>query len=219
MKMTALYNVDEHGYCPAHGIRVADNAACPGCRNGDPAVVPSRRLNVGCGDFPLLYWTNLDESPTAIADLFQHVPPLPFADGVLHEIYAGHFLEHLSPDEAKAFLIECRRCLMPGGKLGVVVPDTREILRRYLNGDADQVVDHEGVFRSIADLDEVCALFLYSTVQESRHQWSYDARTLRRLLESCGFIVDGPIDRFTDPRIPVGAWYQAGWDCHTPEAK
>ncbi len=172
----------------------------------------ARRLNVGCGEYPLPYWMNLDADPRAIADHYATVPPLPFEDEALDEIYAGHFLEHLTPDEARAFLAECRRCLTHGGQLGIVVPDTREVLTRWLNGALDCVEYGHDVWHPVADLDAVCAMFLYSTVQSSPHRWSYDLGTLKRLLESSGFHVVGEIDRYRDARIPRGAWYQCGLD-------
>jgi predicted SAM-dependent methyltransferase len=175
-----------------------------------------RRLNVGCGQWPLLYWTNLDESDDAYADIYQHVPPLPFADGSLDDIYAGHCLEHLSPADARAFLRECYRALAPGGRLGILVPDTREILRRYLAGDRESGVDLAGTRWNVADLNHVCHVFLYSTVQASRHLWSYDETTLHNAMTAAGFVVTGAIDRWHDPRIPVGAWYQMGLDAVKP---
>ena len=183
-----------------------------------PDVVPARRLNVGCSVHPLLYFVNLDEDPNAIADLYQHVPPIPFEDGSLDEIYAGHFLEHLSRPNAALFLAECFRCLAPGGKLGVVVPDTREILTRWLAGSLDCVEYPVNTWHAVADLDAVCGLFLYSTVQESPHLWSYDQGTLARAMTRAGFVNLQEIDRYRDPRIPVGAWYQVGVDGFKPEA-
>lgn len=179
-------------------------------------VGSDRRLNVGCGDWPLLYWTNLDADPNAIADIYQRVPPLPFADGALDEIFAGHVVEHMTQDDAKAFLLECFRCLVPGGRLGVVVPDTREIMSRWLRGDIDQIEYPSDVWHAVNDLDAVCALFLYSTVQGSRHQWSYDATTLQRALEQAGFVVQREIDRYRDPRLGTGQWFQCGWDAVKP---
>jgi len=173
---------------------------------------PSRRLNVGCGQYPLLYWTNLDADQAAFADRYHTVPPLPYEDGTLDDIYAGHFLEHLTPWDARAFLAECLRCLAPGGRIGILVPDTREVLTRWLRGDLDCVEYPVGTFHAVADLDAVCALFLYSTVQDSPHRWSYDLGTLARLLEAAGFRVIGEIDRYRDPRVALGAWYQCGLD-------
>lgn len=207
--------IDAYGFCPQHGLRVSDKV-CRDCKEGKPASIPSRRLNVGCGRWPLLYWTNLDADPHAFADLHVRVPPLPYQDASLDEIFAGHFLEHLSPTDASAFLSECLRCLVPGGRLGVVVPDTREVLTRWLRGDPDRIEYPGGVFHAVADLDAVCALFLYSTVQDSPHQWSYDAGTLRRRLGSAGFEVIREIDRQCDGRLGTGQWYQCGWDAIKP---
>ncbi len=175
-----------------------------------------RRLNIGSGEVPLLYYTNLDPDRRWPADRREQVPPLPYTDASLEEIYAGHFLEHLSQETAAEFLRECYRCLVPGGRLGIVVPDTREILRRWLDGAIDQVEWPHGVWRAVADLDEVCALFLYSTVQPSPHRWSYDLTTLERAMRTSGFTVTGPIDRYRDPRLGTGAWYQCGVDAMKP---
>lgn len=184
---------------------------------GRAAIDPATRLNVGCGAWPLRGWTNLDADPRAHADVYATVPPLPYEDGALDEIFAGHFLEHLTVDEARAFLAECRRVLRPGGTLGVVVPDTRAVMERWLRGEPSYIEFPEGVWRAVADLDEVCALFLYSTVQDSRHQWSYDMGTLTRVVTAAGFTVTSEIDRFQDPRITVGAWYQCGVNAERTE--
>ena len=176
----------------------------------------TKRLNVGAGDYPMAYWINLDADPDLPADIHTSVPPIPFADGELDEIYAGHFLEHLTHQDAQWFLAECYRCLRPGGKLGLVVPDTREIMRRYLEGSIDAVEYPHKVWWPVASLDAVCAMFLYSSVQDSPHRWAYDERTLRRIMEAAGFEKLQPIDRYRDPRIAQGAWYQMGYDAVRP---
>lgn len=171
-----------------------------------------KRLNVGCGVWLLRGYINLDANPALPAEIHATVPPLPFADGELDEIYAGHFLEHLGPEQAEEFVTECYRCLKPRGRLAIVVPDTFEVMRRYVLGMPDQVEFPEGHYRRVADLDEVCAMFLYSPIQDSPHRWSYDLRTLRQLMEAGGFVIEAEIDRYNDPRIPVGEFYQCGWD-------
>jgi len=182
------------------------------------------RLNIGAGDFPLPAadgWVNVDAIPTlAGADLCLDVTAhaLPFADGEVAEVYAGHFLEHLTREQVPAFLAEVRRVLVPGGRFGVVVPDTREVMRRYVAGECTPVEWPEGHIRDMSDLDDICAMILFSTEQESRHQWAYDARTLRRTLERAGFTVTGAIDRHADPRLSTGQWYQCGADAITPVA-
>ena len=144
------------------------------------------------------------------------VPPLPFGDESLTEIWACHMLEHLEPDQARDFLAECWRALRPGGALGLVVPDTREIMRRSALRIPTTVEYPQGNFLDVTDLDAVCELFLYSSLQPSGHRWSFDSESLRRLIERAGFQVVSEIDRWHDPRIPVGAWYQVGLQAVKP---
>jgi predicted SAM-dependent methyltransferase len=174
---------------------------------------------VGCGEYPLAYFTNLDANPDIIADVHAVVPPMPFGTESLDEVWACHFLEHLSYGEGQEFLRECWRCLAPGGMVGIVVPDAREIMRRYLAGAIDQVEWPYRHWRAIKDLDAVCELFLYSTVQESPHKWSYDIETLARALTRAGFVGLREIDRYREPRIAQGAWYQVGLFGFKPKEK
>jgi len=176
-----------------------------------------RRLNLGSGAAPMQFWMNLDESEEWPAEIHAHVPPLPFDDESLDDIYCGHLIEHLTRDEARELVAECYRILTPGGRLGVLVPDTREIMKRYLAGAIDAVEYPLGTWQYVANLDHMCAMFLYSTVQPSQHLWSYDLQTLARLIGSAGFVDLAEMDRYTDPRIAQGAWYQCGIDGYKPK--
>jgi predicted SAM-dependent methyltransferase len=175
-----------------------------------------RRLNIGAGDWSLRGYTNLDAMPFDEIDIVATVPPIPYPDASLDEIYMGHVLEHFDYDAGQTLLKECWRVLVPGGKLGVTVPDTREVIKRWLREDNDFIQGPPGHWWPIADLDSVCALFAYSTIQESRHQWMYDQMTLKRAIKRAGFVVTGDIHPYVDPRVSVGAWYQMGVDSIKP---
>ena len=176
------------------------------------------RLNVGCGGFPLRGWINIDADPQSAAqDQYRmRVPPLPFADRSVAEVYAGHFFEHLNRRDAGDFLDECYRVLVPGGRLGLMVPDMREVMRRYVLAEPAPAEYPQGTYRDLRDLDELCDFLIFSTAQPSRHQWAYDGYTLSRALQRAGFQVIGEFDRFHDPRVAVGAWYQIGIDAVRP---
>jgi len=177
-----------------------------------------RRLNIGCGDWPLNYYTNLDIDPSSPAEI--HADALEYLeacqDGEYDEIYAGHFVEHLDQLQALQFVATCYRVLSPGGKLGLLVPDTRAIMHKYLTQQIDEV-EYDGRWYHVADLDDVCALFIYSTVQDTPHKWMYDVNTLARLMQSVGFESLREIDRYRDPRLGTPAWYQCGLDGWKPE--
>jgi predicted SAM-dependent methyltransferase len=187
----------------------------PAALSAEPGAA---RLNIGCGEYRLSNahgWVNLDEAQESQADLKFHVPPLPWPDNTLGEIYAGHFLEHLSQLDGRHFLAECYRVLVPGGQLGIVVPDTREVARRYLLGEPAPFQWPDG-WHDLRDLDELCWAVLFSTLQPSQHQWAYDLTTLRRALERAGFEVLDEIDRYADPRLSTPQWYQCGLDARKP---
>jgi len=177
------------------------------------------RVCCGCGDYPLPFWTNIDSDPKVSCEIHAEVPPLPFDDGEVDEVYAGHFIEHLDRQTAADFLAECFRVLTPGGKCGIVVPDTRIVMERWLRGDVDAVEVPPGVWWSIADLDHVCAAFLYGVASPTPHLWSWDATTLKRAMQTAGFVNFVPIDRYRDVRLGSGAFYQVGFDGYKFEAE
>ena len=173
------------------------------------------RLNIGSGDHPLAYYTNLDCNPEQQPDILAHVPPLPFRDESLYEIFACHFLEHLEKKEAVEFLRECHRCLKPRSRLGLVVPDTRAIMQRWVAGDNTMMpMGPNGAWWPLDDLDVICHLFLYASVREGAdgHKWSYDQTTLARAMIDAGFENLREINRFRDPRLATPVWFQCGLD-------
>jgi len=181
----------------------------------NPEEMTYLRLNVGSGDTRLRFYTNLDCDLEKHPDILAHVPPLPFQDESLHEIFACHFLEHLDRKEATEFLQECHRCLKPKARLGLVVPDTRAVMGRWLAGDRTMMpMGPDGEWWPLDDLDVICHLFLYASVRlgEDSHKWSYDDITLARAMAEAGFKNLRQIDRYFDPRLASPAWFQCGVD-------
>ncbi len=168
------------------------------------------RLNLGAGIFPLAGYVNIDAEPGVEPDICATVPPIPCDDGTVSMIYAGHLLEHFAPAAGQVLLRECHRVLQPGGRLTVVVPDTRAIMRRWLGASSYAVTSPEGRVWRVADLDDVCDFWLFSSFQASPHRWAYDETTLTRAVERAGFRVVGMVDRYQDPRLSDPNWWQLG---------
>lgn len=179
---------------------------------------PRTRLVIGAGGLrPPGDWTTVDTDPATHPDVCADGRTLLlFGDGSIAEIYAGHVLEHLDWDEGQAALAEWRRVLKPGGTLTVIVPDFREICRRYLAGDGTIVEWPQGTRRIARDLHLINRMFLYSYDQPSRHRWCYDGPHLREALELAGFEIVSEVDRYHDPLVAVGAYYQTGWRAVKP---
>lgn len=85
------------------------------------------RVNLGCGDFPLEGWVNVDAYNSA-ADVQADMREVEF-EGV-EEVLMEHSLEHLPWADALPLLNRIYGWLAPGGVLRIEVPDMAEIMRR-----------------------------------------------------------------------------------------
>jgi predicted SAM-dependent methyltransferase len=195
--------------------------AAPEARAG----ISSLRLNVGCGSTVPSTWINIDNSPTIwlaqhpvpwrLARFLRLVPAdmvdtprwaprviladarryLPFPSGGVDAIYASHFLEHLSHDDAARFLREARRLLRPGGLLRIVVPDLAFIVEGYRQaraaGDrraADRLFDNLWVVDKGLNRYPVWLQPLKSFMRTDVHRWLYDEASLTALMAELGFV-------------------------------
>lgn len=118
---------------------------------------------------------------------------LPFADRSVAIVYASHFLEHLTRDEAAFVLREAWRVLQPGGVCRMVVPDLEaaiaayEIDRRQGRADAaDRFVArlHMG---EIAPAGPALLRAYRAWTSFDRHKWMYDGASLCALFREAGF--------------------------------
>lgn len=165
------------------------------------------KINCGCADLPLPHsegWINIDISTSQrvksdmtidFTRLDEHFEP-----ESVSEIYAGHALEHLTPNEVVVTIMMWKKLLKKGGKIGIVTPDFMEICREYIRGNDEF---------SIEQLND---RYIYSYCQESLHRSVHDLISLRRLLTSTGFSDVVEIDRFEDKRLAFPNKYQCGME-------
>lgn len=85
----------------------------------------SLRLNLGCGERYADGWTNVDHagSPHRVDETVDLAGPLPWPDGSISHIYAGHVLEHLPIQSALDLLARLLPATASGGQIMVVGPD------------------------------------------------------------------------------------------------
>lgn len=156
------------------------------------------RLNLGCENIKKEGWINIDINPKVEPDIVADVTDLSnhFKPNSVDEIYAGHLLEHLYPQEAITAVENWKSLLKEGGKLCVVVPDFKYLVKAYMGGSMS--------------IEELAMEYVYSYVQPSHHRWIYDIESLIRFLEEAGFKDIKTIDRLQDERLAYPVNWQVG---------
>lgn len=91
------------------------------------------KINIGCNQWKLDGFINIDIDPNVNPDLVADGSKLPYADSSVDEIYAGHMLEHYALDEN--VLKEWHRVLKIGGKITITVPDVEKGISEYRKGN------------------------------------------------------------------------------------
>jgi predicted SAM-dependent methyltransferase len=84
------------------------------------------KINIGCGEFPAEGWLNVDitsEEGGPKPDIIASAEDLPFSDGAVDLLYAGHVLEHIELGKVPEILREFYRVLSPSGGMLIVGPD------------------------------------------------------------------------------------------------
>lgn len=90
------------------------------------------KLNLGCGEYPLVDFINIDFQKLPGANIVADITALPFGDNTFDKIYAGHCLEHL--EKWKVALAEWRRVLKPMKEIIIVIPDTIRAISLFAMG-------------------------------------------------------------------------------------
>ena len=151
-----------------------------------------RLLDVGCGTkpyralFDVTRYVGLDidnalTRARAVADAFYDGGSFPFDDGAFDSVLCNQVLEHVfTPD---AFVRECCRVLVPGGKLLLTVPfvwDEHEQpfdfaryssfgLKSLLEKNGFRIVSHRKLLSDASILFQLCNAYLFKV---TRSRWT-----------------------------------------------
>jgi predicted SAM-dependent methyltransferase len=125
---------------------------------------------------------------------------IPFPDRSLNKIYSSHFLEHLTFNEARGFLEECKRVLVPDGKFLICVPNARIYLEAYVKGeplDANRFFGWAPAYNHTTKIDMVN----YTAYMDGTHKYMFDEENLLFILGANGF--RNPRLRNHDPELDL----------------
>jgi len=150
-----------------------------------------RKLQIGSGRNVLKGWLNTDLNPTKEIVLLDATKKLPFDDCTFDYVFMEHFIEHLEYQDGIGVVRECYRVLKPGGKLRISTPDLRfliglytenksELQERYVVWAVDSFLPDIGIYQDIFVINNFFRAW--------GHKLIYDYKTLKSVLEKCGFI-------------------------------
>jgi predicted SAM-dependent methyltransferase len=130
-------------------------------------------------------WTTLDLVPGCdmYCDLANGIP---FPSNSVKDIYSSHLFEHLTFKQAQAFLHECLRVMVPGGKFSICVPNARLYLEAYLNGqllDDQRFLNYKPAYNRTTGIDYVN----YIAYMDGQHKYMFDRENLVYVLQQGGF--------------------------------
>lgn len=164
------------------------------------------KIKLNLGSFTTMFhhgWTNVD-----IHDLGQWAAGngytyqrhdirggLPYPTAGVDLIFSSHMLEHLTYEEGKRVLSECRRVLKPSGAMRILVPDAGYLMTCYQHTQGERLGDARDAvnlnyFDEINDQSAAtptAAGKLWALLHEG-HASCYDAETLLKALEETGFV-------------------------------
>jgi len=145
------------------------------------------KLNLGCGDDIREGYINIDVRKTKpnvlVIDLEKELLKA-FPSDSADEIIAKDFIEHVSWRRVEDLLKDIFRVLKRGGRLYVQVPDLEAIARKVILNPRFKYGELEG-WKAIS-------FWVYGGQDHeyNYHKTGFTIETLRRLLESIGFVVE-----------------------------
>lgn len=137
----------------------------------------------------------------------------PFPSAAFRQFHTEHFIEHLSLPDAAAMLEECRRVLVPGGRLRVATPDLAFLLglteppippdpeRR---DESRRLADRYAAWQSgRLGLPGPNGFVVNAFLRHWEHRFIYDRETLKWMLSRCGFrsVVECGLDESVEPAL------------------
>ena len=174
------------------------------------------RVNIGCGTTPIDGWLNFDNSLSVRLSRLpipEFVLPrngssmslqflrtakqkkikwadatklIPLKNESVEVLYSSHMIEHLDRNEARAFLREAHRVLMPEGLIRIAAPDLNILVTSYLEDqNADRFIEKTLL---AAEKSRTLRSRLKLLLLGARHHhWMYDGASLTSLLAASGF--------------------------------
>lgn len=149
-----------------------------------------RKLQLGAGGNNVPGWLNTDIDVGSNQAYVDAAKPFPFSDGSINYVFSEHVIEHLTYEQGLGMLKECRRVLVPGGKMRIVTPNLLKFINLFQQPKTEAMrtyIDGKLGWHSWPRTPEPETYILNRELRDWGHQFVYTPTLLRANLESVGF--------------------------------
>lgn len=158
-----------------------------------------RKLNLGCGQFILSGWINVDLHTSRRGILHMDMgKTYPFPSNSFDFIFSEHAIEHLNYRAQQKMLSECFRILKPGGAIRIATPDLQFLLdlanqpnkpqnKRYLEWSFANF-DYSYVNNSDINICEMPTYIINKFMRSWGHEFIHTPSSLIKLGKEARFI-------------------------------
>ena len=151
-----------------------------------------RKLHIGCGNHILDGWLNSDCYPRSATILhLDATKSFSLGDESFDYIFSEHMIEHISYVQGRTMLKECFRILRTNGTIRISTPDLSFLIdlykedksylqKEYIKWTTDKHIKYAPCYEDTFTINNF--------VRGFGHQFIYDEKTLRFLMEKAGFV-------------------------------
>jgi len=135
------------------------------------------RLNLGCNNYKIAGFINIDLDPNVKPDLVADLTKLTdhFSENSVDFIFAGHVLEHLPYQDSLMALKQCKHILRSHSIMLIVVPDYTKCQDVDVNL-AEKIILANGDHKTLFNKDR-----LYRMIKESGFSYAYEVTDLKEV--------------------------------------
>lgn len=149
-----------------------------------------RKLSLGCWPYLMEGWLNTDlygnEEGAVPLNLLKDFP---LKSGTFNYVFSEHVLEHFSLEEGRHILKESFRVLKKGGKIRIATPDLKFLIDMYKQDKTPTQKKYLKWSESFLNQSFHNDTLLINTIVRAwGHQFIYDFKTLKIILNQLGFV-------------------------------
>ena len=140
------------------------------------------KLNIGCGPKPKEGYVGVDVNPKVNPDIVAPASMIPLDDNSVSEIYARHFIEHLTPYDFLETLKEWDRLLTTHGEIHLIFPNLAYHCKQLFKPGISPFVPQTNFFHACSSIFGWTGNVTKKPNDFMSHKWGYTPKSFKALI-------------------------------------